>query len=242
MYFDDIKFNNTNYARAVGRAWIVATADRPALRLSALLAPGVLEGMVDQAGAREPAGACRRAVTSVWSKRLFSALLSAPLTADLMGEAPDDDPLLTLDGHVVVAAVMAWPAAPRRRPVTDWIDGTVEPAIARLSKVGGLSPRVFWSNAAAMSAWLYEHWSALPGWADEAAARRHEVTEADRPDGRANPLRDHIVYRPCDVPGYEAGARMRRVCCLRDRLGQRLCSSCPKIEPAARDALLAGHS
>jgi len=210
------------------------------MRLSDLLAPGVLEGLVDQAMAREPAGACRRAVTSVWSKRLFSALLSAPLTADLLGEAPDDDPLLTLDGHVVVAAVTAWPAAPRWRPVADWIDGTVEPAIARLSKVGGLSPRVFWSNAAAMIAWLYEHWSALDGWADQAAARRHQVAEADRPDGRANPLRDHIVYRPCDVPGYEAGARMRRVCCLRDRLGQRLCSSCPKIEPAERDRLLAG--
>lgn len=241
MHFKYLKYNNADQVRAVGQAWIVdAAADRPAMRLSALLASGVLEGMVDRAMAGEPAGACRRAVTSVWSKRLFSALLSAPLTADLLGEAPDDDPLLTLDGHRVAAAVMAWPAPPRRRPVTDWIDGTVEPAIARLSQVGGLSPRVFWSNAAAMVAWLYEHWSTLPDWAGEAAARRQAVAVADRPDGRVNPLRDHIVYRPCSLPGYEAGARMRRVCCLRDRLGQRLCSSCPKIAPAERDILLAG--
>ncbi|MFZ8313286.1 (2Fe-2S)-binding protein [Staphylococcus aureus] len=35
---------------------------------------------------------------------------------------------------------------------------------------------------------------------------------------------------------------MRKVCCLRDRLGQRLCAGCPKIDPAARDRLLAGQA
>lgn len=225
---------------AVGQPWMTPVAGGPALRLSALLAPGVLEDLIGQAAARHPAAACRRAIASVWSKRLFSSLCAAGLTADLLGCAPDDDPLLTFDGHTIVAAVVAWPAPPRQRPVTEWIDATLAPAITRLSAVGGLSPRVFWSNAATMVAWLYEHWAALPGWEEAAAACRRQVVEESRPDGRANPLRDHIVYRPCDVPGFEAGARMRKVCCLRDRVGQRLCSSCPKIEPAERDRLLAG--
>lgn len=242
MNYNEIKCKNADEARAVGRAWIVPAAPGPALRLSALLAPGRLEELIDRAAALQPPGACRRAVTSVWSKRLFSGLVSAGLTAELMGEAAEDDPLLALDGDAVAAVVMAWPAPPRRRPVTAWIDGTIAPVVARLSAVGGLSPRVFWSNAAAMAAWLYEHWSVLPGWAEAAEACRRAATEADLPDGRVNPLRDHIVYRPCDVPGYETGARMRKVCCLRDRLGQRLCSSCPKIAPAERDRLLAGTS
>ncbi len=242
MSFNFIKYKNIDQARAVGRTWLTPVADGPALRLSVLLAPGSLEDLIGQAAALQPAGACRRAVTSVWSKRLFSALFSAGLTADLLGEQPEDDPLLTLDGHAIGAAVVIWPAPPRQRPISEWLDATIAPAITRLAAAGGLSPRVFWSNASAMVAWLYEHWSALPGWEATAAACRHRVTEADRPDGRANPLRDHIVYRPCDVPGYEAGARMRKVCCLRDRLGQRLCSSCPKIAPAERDRLLAEHS
>ncbi len=240
MNYTDLKYKNVDHARAVGAAWLVPVAEGTALRLSSLVAPGRLEALIGEAASREPEGACRRAVASVWSKRLFQAVLTAGLTADLLGEAPDDDPLLTLDGHVVAAAVVARPAAARNRPVADWIDGTVAPAIGRLSAAGGLSPRVFWSNAATMAAWLYEHWMRLPGWEATAAARRHAVVEADRPDGRTNPLRDHIVYRPCAVPGYEAGARMRKVCCLRDRLGQRLCAGCPKIDPAARDRLLAG--
>jgi len=242
LSFKTLKYKSDENARAVGAAWLVSAPAGPALRLSLLVAPGRLEALIGEAARLEPDGACRRAIASVWSKRLFQAVLSAALTADLLGEAPDDDPLLTLDGHLVAAAVVAWPGPPRRHPVEDWIDGTMAPAIGRLSAAGGLSPRVFWSNAAAMAAWLYEHWMRLPGWETAAASRRHAVVEADRPDRRPNPLRDHIVYRPCAVPGYESGARMRKVCCLRDRLGQRLCAGCPKIDPAARDRLLAGEA
>lgn len=81
--------------------------------------------------------------------------------------------------------------------------------------------------------------SALEGVAERAAGLRAALFLAPHLAGYGapNPLRDEISYVATPVPEYPT-MRRRRICCLRDRLGQPLCASCPKITAEARDAVL----
>ena len=94
-------------------------------------------------------------------------------------------------------------------------------------------------HAAAMLAYLCERWDALPPVAGRSAELRTALFHHHRLPGSAdtNPLAGQISYLATPVPEYPT-LRRRRLCCLRDRLGQPLCASCPKITAEARDATL----
>lgn len=188
---------------------------------------------------------CPLGMTSVWSKSLFAALVAGPALAALSGEeAPTSSPVLVfVDGK---PTAMRCSAPPRfaGEPAFDGFSRYVEtilcPTVLCLSEASGLGPRLFWSNAATMLAYLWESWSKIPMSAERAVRMRREVLDAPVLPGstRPNPFCDHIRYVPSSAPGYETGTRQRRICCLRDRLGQSLCASCPKISATERDALL----
>lgn len=215
-----------------------------------------LAGLVEAAGlgaalaaARAAASdsACPFAVASVWSKRLLAGLLAAPMLQALAGAAPAADTAVLSAAGAPVALVARLPAEfvdePAGEALAGWIAGPVAATIGRLSTVSGLASRTYWSNAATLMSFLFEHWSRQPAVATRAAGLRREIMEVPALGVLSpNPLLRQIAYVPSAVPGYERGTRRRRLCCLRDRLGQRLCASCPKIDPAARDALLAAQS
>ena len=71
-----------------------------------------------------------------------------------------------------------------------------------------------------------------------AAKSNRAANNSQRPSRLlAIPLYHHVDYVRTGLASSPP-TRRRRLCCLRDRLGQPLCVSCPKIAPAARDALL----
>jgi ferric iron reductase protein FhuF len=217
------------------------------IEISALLTAENLEKMLEEDAARYPQPSCRRAAASVWSKYLAAAILAAPALVSLMGERATPFSTLVCSGARPQALVARPPSslAPAADPriLGTFVAGFVMGAIDRLAKVTGLSPRVFWSNAANIIAYLTERWSKIPSAECRAATMRAAVLDGSLLPGtdRPNPLRGHIGYTPCKVPGWETGARRRRICCLRDRLGQPLCFSCPKITIDARDAILAAQ-
>jgi siderophore-iron reductase FhuF len=227
-------------------AWICARDKASAgevVTLGQLLEPGVLAAAFAQAASRGGPEGCLKAGASVWSKSLLSALIVVPAFYALAGSPYRAAPRFVVRAGRPSALVAELPArwgeaAPAI--LQAWLESVVAPTVERLAAAANLAPRVFWSNAATMFAWLGERWS---GAAETAAGARqlHDALlfPARWPDGAPNPFHRHIDYVACAVPGYERGTRRRRLCCLRDRLGQTLCAGCPKIEPAARDLLLA---
>lgn len=235
-------------AISVAQPWIRSPGQdlAPGERLVALaeLRGGApLGALLEAEIARHPEGACPKAIASVWSKPLMAALLPAPTLAALLGHGPDPDPALLFAGGRAAATVAPLPAPRADPPAAAALRGFLEdglgPLIAQLHAASGVSARVFWSNAATMLAYLFEHWTHQPGLDSRAETLRAALVDAPQwPAARPNPLYRQIAYVPCAVPGHSL-ARRRRICCLRDRIGQPLCASCPKIDPAARDALLA---
>ncbi|BBK40725.1 hypothetical protein STVA_07450 [Allostella vacuolata] len=221
----------------VARPWLREAppdgADAPPL--SRLADPGGLRPMIERHRRRFGPDACPRGAASVWSKHLFSALLPMPTLAALAGSSPPADPLVMVVDGLPKAVLADPPGALRESPapdaLADWTDRVLgDVAIAALVAASGLAPRLFWSNAAAMLAYLCEKWDAVPTLAGRAATLRAALFD------RAA-LRGQIAYVATPVPEYPT-LRRRRLCCLRDRLGQPLCSSCPRITAEARDAIL----
>lgn len=231
-------------AAAVGRSWIrEAGRNEATLPLSVLTSPGHLPSLLHAHRAGLDGGACNRAAASVWSKHLMAALLPGPMLAALAGTVPAADPVVILDRGLPKATLPAVPAAVRAMDpaaAAAWVTGPLASAIGALAAASGLAPRVFWSNAATMLAYLFEKWGDLPEAAERSAILREALFEAPRlaPAGTPNPLLGQISYVATPVPAYPT-VRRRRICCLRDRLGQPLCASCPKIGPEERDRLLA---
>ena len=224
-------------AVAVARPWLreAPTDGADALALSRLADPGGLRPMIERHRLRFAPDACPRGAASVWSKHLFSALLPAPALAALAGAPPADDPLLMMvDGlpkAILASPPDAWSASPAPDALAGWTDRVLgDGVIAALAAASGLAPRLFWSNAAAMLAYLCEKWDAVPALAGRSAALRATLFDRET-------LRGQIAYVATPVPEYPT-LRRRRLCCLRDRLGQPLCSSCPRITAEARDAIL----
>lgn len=215
--------------------------------LADLLSPAALQAALGAARAAAPADACPLAVASVWSKRFLAGLLAGPMVQALAGAPPAaKEAVLSAEGApVALVAILPedFTGAPAAEGLADWLCGPVAGMLDRLSGLSGLASRTYWSNAATLISFLFEHWSRQPAVAGRAALLRAAIMEQPAL-GRLspNPLLRQIAYVPSGAPGYENGTRRRRLCCLRDRIGYRLCASCPKIDPAARDALLTAHA
>lgn len=225
-------------ATAVVRPWLraAAGADETAMTLGGVLERGFLAGALAADRARRGADACPRAAASLWSKQLMSALLPGPALAALAGGSPPSPAILAVADGVPKAMIATPPeslaGAPAAAALGAWVADVVGDAAHRLASECGLSPRVFRSNAATMAAYLCEQWERIEGVAERAGAlRRALLDEAGAPFAR------EITYVTTPVPAWPR-IRRRRICCLRDRVGMRLCASCPKIPPDERDAIL----
>ncbi len=215
------------------------------LGLRTLLAPGELAAALDRYSVKWGADACRQASASLWSKSLFAALLPGPTWLALTGRAIPAEPKLAVAGGVPEGFVVPAPSGPCGDPdatsLAAFLIGPVTGSVAALVSASGLAPRVFWSNAASMLAWLIERFEAIPETAEAARGFRAAILNAGSlpPHGVVNPMANLIGYVPTAVPGYPGVTRRRRVCCLWDRLeADQLCASCPKIDPADREAQL----
>lgn len=221
-------------AVAVARPWLTEDA-ADARPLTAVMASDALAAAFARHRALLGPDACPRGGASVWSKHLFSALLPAAMLRLLAGGKPDGNPLLAFEGHLPKSTLAAQPAGIAGPPaasvaaewITGWLAGQV---VTPLAATSGLAPRLFWSNAATMAAYLCEQWEKLPEWTASAEQLRAALFGTP-------PLAGQITYVATPVPEYPT-VRRRRLCCIRDRVGQPLCSSCPRIDPIARDTLL----
>jgi ferric iron reductase protein FhuF len=225
--------------------WIRPCGDvRAGLRAIDLAKPGAvgeLREVLHRALSRDRA-ACPRATASIWSKYLVAAMLPAPALHALAGVRLETSPVLLLDGMRPAAMVASPPtqlcAAAEPRHLVTFLRIFAEPALRAVAQDVRLAPRVLWSNAANFLAWLFEQWRRSPVLVERTETLASAIlTAAAWPDGTANPLHRQVDYVPTPLAGVPV-TRHRRLCCLRDRLGQPLCVTCPKISAEARDAIL----
>jgi ferric iron reductase protein FhuF len=216
----------------------------PSLHAIDLAQPGVVDRLRaarDRALAHDDR-ACPRARTSIWSKHLVAAMLPAPALHALAGVPLETSAVLLLDGMRPAAMVALPPtricATAEPHHLATFLRGIAEPLLRAVAQDARLAPRLLWSNAANFLAWLFEQWRRTPGLGERTETLASAVLDAAAwPDGTPNPLHRHIDYVPTLLAGVPV-TRRRRLCCLRDRLGQPLCVSCPKISVEARDAIL----
>lgn len=165
------------------------------------------------------AQADRRATVSLWSQYYFAALIvpTVAVAARLGRRLPVAAAHLRLraDENGAPAAFLLrddGAACGGADPLSCLVDGHLAPVIGAMSSAFAATPRLLWSNAAAIL-----EWSLSQAAADDAAHPgivRHGfalLAAEALPDGRRNPL-----FEPVRYP-VEGGApvRRRRVCCLR---------------------------
>ncbi|HEV7368478.1 MAG TPA: siderophore-iron reductase FhuF [Arenibaculum sp.] len=215
----------------------------------ALLGEGLAAALATY-GARWPGGD-PRAVGSDWTKAYFRTVLPpllAPVFAGVVITAAPSDLWVRTEGGEPVAVHLRTGAAVRgeQRDPADLapfygalLGRHAARVVAAVREASGLSPRVAWSNLGGLLAFAYRTLAGRPELAG--AAARHAEAVLGRPevpwfDGR-NPLLDPVRTIPVGIPGLPEVAHVRRVCCLRDRLGQTLCLSCPRLDLDGRVAL-----
>jgi ferric iron reductase protein FhuF len=164
-------------------------------------------------------GGDRRALVSMWTQWHFG-LLIVPATAAIL--MLDRDLPLALDEIGIVphetgrpdAFVLAELGTPHRtgeQRFARLFDGHVALLVAGLAARFRVSPRLLWSNAAAIFEWALQQ---VPDGAGQAEARTEARDLLERrldSAGQRNPMFDQVRYP------LEAGepVRRRKLCCLR---------------------------
>lgn len=205
------------------------------------LEPGHLSAVLAAYG-QTWAGCDRRAVASDWTKAYFRALIPAVVVPALCGIGVDGgngNTRLALDGarpsQLGFARLEDGVAVDVDAIYGRLLAGHVQPLAEAVRAVSGLSARVVWSNAGNLIAFLFREAGRLPALAPAAEAQAAAVT------GRRavpyltgpNPLFEPVRMIPVAVSEGIVSVPRRRVCCLRDRLGESLCTSCPRLAPCA---------
>lgn len=155
----------------------------------------------------------RAALVSLWSMYYLASLIVptavALLCRDRILPVGFDELGMTIGPGGLAAFRLRGtgrPASGHRRFDT-LVEGHLVPFVALCAARAGLSPRVFWSNAAVMLDWVL-------GEIDTTATLPAARVEAEALlDGRAGACR---LAHP--LRATSNGGRMRRVCCLRYRL------------------------
>lgn len=139
-----------------------------------------------------------------------------------------------------VDAGRALPPCPAVALMQPMLDDHLAPMIERFSRRSGLSPRLFWGNAAHYIEWLVKSLVPEAGLSDEASAgARACIAEEALADGRRNPLCGAIRYAEGEGENG-AACRRRRTCCLRYGVeGVKDCGSLCPLTPQAREKGLA---
>jgi len=179
-----------------------------------------------------------RALLSQWTKYYLGVVLPpALIAAHLLGR-----PLAMALEHATVlmhgglpqtlwlpADALGEPvAAPAERYRSLCVEH-LTPLFELFGTAARLSPKVFWNNAG--NSLEYALVTEFGG--ERALADRDYLFDSRLffDTGRPNPLRQAIRYVVTERPGLDSPFRVRRVCCLRDRLPDEigLCSSCPLL-------------
>lgn len=193
--------------------------------------------------ARHYAGADRRVVASVWARHYFSALLPAPLAALALRHhaLPLHRAICVVDQHGIPTQLQVpHPGetqchASASARFGGLLEHHLRPLIDTLSRVSGVSARLLWANAGAVTAEVFRHAPALlqPGMpATRATLEADAAWLMDtriRADGSANPLHAPMRAHSVTRDGVTSTLWLRRMCCLRYRLpGFDLCGDCPR--------------
>ena len=115
--------------------------------------------------ARHYDGTDRRVVASVWARHYFSALLPAPLAALALRHhaLPLDRAICVVDEHGIPTQLQVpHPGETQyHASASARFDGLLEhhlrPLIETLSRVSGVSARLLWANAGAVTAEVFRH-------------------------------------------------------------------------------------
>lgn len=164
-------------------------------------------------------GGDRRALVSMWTQWHFG-LLIVPATAAIL--MLDRDLPLALDEIGIVAhesgradafvlAELGSPNRPGAQRFARLFDGHVAPLAASLAARFRVSPRLIWSNAAAIFEWVLQQVPTAAGQEEARAEARDWLERRLDPAGQRNPMFDQVRYL------LEAGepVRRRKLCCLR---------------------------
>ncbi len=182
-------------------------------------------------------GGDRRALVSMWTQWHFGLLIvpataailmldrDLPLALDEIGLVPHETgrtDLLVLTGTGV-------PNAAGAHRFERLFDGHVAPLIEALAAQFRVSPRLLWSNAAAIFEWTLQQIAAAGTAPPEALREGFSLLQSGSgAEGRRNPMAGAVCYP------HEDGApvRRRKLCCLRYLLpGVACCGSlCPLPE------------
>jgi ferric iron reductase protein FhuF len=203
----------------------------PGLRL---LQPVVLEDALAHFGRRYAAPPDRRACASLWFKHHVAPWLVPGLAANLLLDL--DLPLALREVDVVLSTerqtvALRLPGPGRGVDAADRFatlrEHHLAPLIGTLAAVGGIAPRVLWSNAGNVFENVVRQVETLAPAAPGLTAAQSFLDSRLLPGGGDNPL-----YRPVRYLGADA-RRERRVCCLRYLIKELdYCSTCPL--PAAK--------
>ncbi len=185
----------------------------------------------------------RRVVASVWARHYFSALLPAPLAALALRHhgLPLDRAICVVDPRGIPTQLQVpHPGetqchASASARFGGLLEHHLHPLIEALSRVSGVSVRLLWANAGAVTAEVFRHAPALlqPGMpATRATLEADAAWLMDtriRADGSANPLHAPMRAHSVTRDGVTSTLWLRRMCCLRYRLpGFDLCGDCPR--------------
>ncbi len=196
--------------------------DAGAIPAADLLRPGILDDVLAPMLARHP-DADERAVISMWSQWYFARLVIPATTLAVRAHRilplNLDEVEVVFDDEGGLPATFGLPRPGPVRPDADAFErfrpllrGHVEPLVEALSDHSGLARSLLWGNAGSYLDWTLsllasegdgEESPELPG-SSLFGVRRW-------PDGWKNPLRGAMRV----VESGGAGARQRRVCCLR---------------------------
>lgn len=225
---------------------------RPAFACARITEEAVLAPLLDRFASLQD-GAPRNAVVSLWSQYYF-ATLCLPLMASALACGENSVAigqsaiLMDESGKPAAVKITRGCAGPKacETPLDPVLDDHLCPLATTLAKLGGLSEKVIWGNAAHYLEWFIG-WLGTQGSLPEAtrAGLRHCLERDRLPDGRPNPLKGAIRYeggQAATDPQTAAGApdlRRRKVCCLRYVIpGMVTCGGlCPRPEIRAQARL-----
>ncbi|WP_447555496.1 siderophore-iron reductase FhuF [Vreelandella sp. EE22] len=206
-----------------------------AIKASRWRNPALLEQNVAQYAAHYPGGDIR-AITSLWSKWLFSTLTVPTVVSHLL---LDKALPVSLDQTYVLlneqgCAKGLWLAHDGEYATTDepaarfsaLVAEHWAPLIERLSAISGAAPRVFWSNAGTYLDYYVNLLAEHPFVRPHALNAARALLESRTLQGARNPLYQPVrTYTP---KGSDEEKQVRKLCCLRYLLDEfSVCSNCP---------------
>jgi ferric iron reductase protein FhuF len=190
-----------------------------------------------------------RALVSQWSKWYFKAVLPAAVAHAVIARRPLTMPLAssTLVLKDGLPHGLWLPEDSAGSPVEDaaaryrsLCSDHLAPLIDSLSAAVRMAPRVLWSNAGNLLEYVMSLLMQMPDHAETARADSSLLFGGGDffGTGERNPLRMPVRYVTPPSPRMEDPFRVRRICCLRDRLpGEGLCSGCPLLLTMRTEAL-----